>query len=80
LFRRNEEFDASGDTRLASDQAVSLEGDNHLVNRRWADLEVALHVGFGWGAAEHARVGVDEGEVLALLFGEPLVCGAASGA
>ena len=77
---RNEELDASGDARLASDQAVSFEGDDHLVNRGWADAEVALHVGFGGGAPEHVRVDVNEGEVLALLFGEALRAGSASGA
>ena len=43
-------------------------------------LEMALHVGFGGRAAEHARIGVDEGQVLALLFGEAWRAGAASGA
>ena len=76
----NEDFDASGDAGLASYQAVSFEGEDHLVDRRWADAEVALHVGFGRGAAEHVRIGVDEGEVLALLFGEALIAGAAGGA
>ena len=32
--------------------------------------KVALHVGFGRRAPEHVRVGVDEGQILALLFGE----------
>jgi len=65
---------------LTSDKTGSFEGDEHLVNRRWADLEVAPHVGFGGGAPEHVRVGVNEGEVLALLFGEALRAGAAGGA
>lgn len=77
---RDEDFDASGNAGLASYQAVSFEGEDHLVHRRWADLEVALHVGFSWGAPEHVRISVDEGEVLALLFGEALIAGAASGA
>lgn len=38
---------------------------------RWrGDLKVALDVGLGWRVAEHVRIGVDESEVLALLFGE----------
>ena len=77
---RNEEFDASGDARLTSDKTGSFEGDYHLMNRGRANLEVALHVGFGRGAAEHVRVGVNKGEVLALLFGEALRAGSASGA
>ena len=37
---------------------------------RRADLEMALHIGLGGGPAMDARVGIDEGEVLALLIGE----------
>ena len=74
----NEEFDASGDAGLAADQAGSFEGEDHLVDRGWADAEMALHVGFGGWASEHVRIGVDEGQILALLFGEALVAGAAS--
>ena len=33
---------------------------------RWRDLEVSLHVGFGWGAAIDLHIGVDESQVLAL--------------
>jgi len=36
---------------------------------------VALDVGFGRGAPKHVRIGVDEGQVLALLFGEAAVDG-----
>lgn len=53
-------MDASGDTGLTADETVSFERHDHLVHRGRADLEVALHIG----------VGVDEGQVLALLFGE----------
>ena len=80
MFWRNDELDASGDAGLTSDKTGSFEGDDHLVNGGWADLEVALHVGFGRRAAEHSQVCVDEGQVLALLFGETLFAGAASGA
>jgi hypothetical protein len=31
---------------------------------------MALHVGFGRGAAMDARIGIDEGQVLALSVGE----------
>jgi len=67
-------------TLLTPDQTCSFEGDDHLVNGWRCDLEVALHVGFGGGAAEHVRVCIDEGEVLALLFGEALIVGTACGA
>ncbi len=69
----NEEFDASSDTWLPANEAGAFECNNHLMDRRRADLEVALHVGFGRGAPEHVRIGVDEGQILALLFGEALV-------
>jgi len=47
-----------------------------LVDRGRADTEVALHVGFGGRASEDARIGVDEGQVLALLFCKTLPPGA----
>jgi len=72
---RHEEFDASSDTGLTSDQSISFEGDDHLVDRRRADAKVALHVGFGWRTAEHVRIDVNESEILALLVGEALPAG-----
>ena len=56
-----------GDAGLASDQACAFEGEHHLVDGRRGDAEVALHVGFGRRPPMHARVGVDEGQILALL-------------
>jgi hypothetical protein len=41
---------------LSADEARPFEGQHHLVNRRWADAEVFLHVGFGRRAAVQARV------------------------
>jgi hypothetical protein len=38
------------------------------MDRRRADAEVALKVGFGRRPAEHLRVGVDESEILPLLW------------
>ena len=67
---RHEDFDASGDAWLTANKGVSFERDDHLVDRRWTDAEVVLQVCFGWWPSEHARVGVDESEVVALLFGE----------
>src|SRR4051812_15478874 len=40
------------------------------MDRRGADAEVALQVGLGRRPAMDPRVGVDEGQVLALLVGE----------
>ena len=62
----------AGTPEQPPNQAISFEGKDHLVDRGWADAEVALHVGFGGRASEHARIGVDEGQILALLFGEAL--------
>jgi transposase len=70
---RDEEFDASGRTGLAADKAISFECDDHLMDGRGADAEMALEVGFGRRASEHVRIGVDEGQVLALLVGKALV-------
>ena len=80
VLRRNEDFDASGDAGLTPNQAITFERDDHLVDRGRADLKVALHVGLGGWASEHVRVGVDESQVVALLFGEALSTEAASGA
>jgi hypothetical protein len=55
---------------LTSDEAVPFEGDDHLVDRRRADAEMALNVGFGGRLCEHVRVGMDESEVMPLLLGE----------
>ena len=77
-MRSNEDFDASGDTRLTANKAGAFEGENHLVNGGWADAEMTLHVGFGGSAPEDVRVGVDEGQILALLVSE--CCAAARGA
>ncbi|WP_269434429.1 hypothetical protein [Vineibacter terrae] len=40
---------------------------------------MALHVGFGRSLVEHAGVDMDEGQILALLFGEAMRAGAARG-
>jgi len=52
---------------LPFDEACPFEGQHHLVNGRWADPEVFLHVGFGWRPAVQAGVEVDERQILALL-------------
>ena len=73
-------MDASGDAGLTANKTISFERHDHLVDRRRADLKVALHIGLGGRASEHVRIGVDESQVLALLFGETLSAEAASGA
>lgn len=59
-----------GNTGLTTNESVSFEGDDHLVDRRRADAEMALHVGFGGWATEHVRVGVDKSQVVSLLLRE----------
>ena len=73
-------MDASGDAGLTPNEAISFECHDHLVDRGRADLKVALHIGLGGRTPEHVRIGVDESQVLALLFGEALSREAASGA
>ena len=70
MLRWHEHLDAAWDAGLAVDEAGAFEGEDHLVDGRRGDAEVALHVGFGGRPPVHARVGVDEGEILALLVGE----------
>jgi hypothetical protein len=62
---------------LTTDEAGTLEGDDHLVNGRGTNPEVALHIGFGGWTLEYVRIDIDEGQILALLFGESLPAGAA---
>ena len=79
-MRWDEDFDASGDAWLSAEETGALEAENHLMDGRRCDAEVALHVGFGGSPAEDARVDIDEGQVVALLFGEAMPAGAARGA
>ena len=73
----DEDIDASGDAWLSADEAVAFEAENHLMDRGRTDVEVALHVSLGRGLVEHARIYVDKGQILALLFGEAMRAGAA---
>jgi hypothetical protein len=70
VLRIDEKVDASGAAGLAADEAGAFQGEDHLVDGRRRDAEVPLHVGFGRGPAEDAAIGMDEGQILALLFGE----------
>ncbi len=69
-MRREEEVDAPGDAWLSSDEAVAFEAEDHLMDRRGADAEVSLHVGFRGGLTEHALIDADEGQIVALRYGE----------
>lgn len=72
-------MDASCDAGLTANETISFERHDHLVDRGRADLKVALHVGLGGWTPEHVRIGVDESQVVALLFGKALSAEAASG-
>jgi hypothetical protein len=65
-FFINEYFNTAGDARLSPDEASAFEREHHLVGGRWADSEVALHIGFGRWPAVQARVCVDKRQILAL--------------
>ncbi len=71
----HKELDASGKAGLTSNETVSFKGDDHLMNRRRTDLEMTLDVCFGRWTPKHVRIGIDEGQVLALLLGEGAVFG-----
>ena len=72
FLRWDEDFDASGDAWLSAEEAGALEAENHLMDGRRGDAEVALHIGFGRSSSEHTGIDVDEGQVVALFFGEAL--------
>ena len=76
----DEDVDTSSDARLSADEAIAFETDHHLMNRRGSDAEMTLHVGFGRGLAEDARIDVDEGQIVALFFSEATRAGAARSA
>src|SRR3954467_10269502 len=58
---------------VAPDESGASQRERHLVHAGRRHPEMALHVGLGWGATMHARVGVDEGQGLALLIREARV-------
>ena len=65
---------------MPTDESVAFEAEDHLVDRRRGDAEMALQIGFGRSLTEHVPIDVDEGQILALLFSEALSAEAASGA
>ena len=69
-MRWDEDVDASGDAWLSADESVPFEAENHLMDRRRGDAEMALHVGFGRSLTEHALVDADESQIVALLVCE----------
>ena len=53
MFWCHEELNAPRRVGLAADQAISFERHDHLMDRGWADAEMALHIGLGRRASEH---------------------------
>jgi hypothetical protein len=72
-FRGDQHLDASRPPRLTADQAGVFQGQDHLVHGGRSDLEMALHVDLGRGAALNACVGIDEGQLLALPVSKALL-------
>ena len=70
IFGFDQEVDAACGAGFSADEALTFEGEDHLVDRRRADTEMVLQIGLGGRSAEDAGIGVDEGKILALLFGE----------
>ena len=70
MFRLNEQFDAAGDARVTPDRPATFQCEHHLMGGGRSNVEVALDVGLGGRAAEDAAIGMDEGQILALLGGE----------
>ena len=69
-FRIDAEADASSGARRSADEALAFESKHHLMDGRGSDGEEPLHVGLGGRSSHHQRIGVDESQVLTLLFGE----------
>ena len=66
----DEQLDTACDARGTANEPGLGEGQDHLVDGGRRDAEVALEVRFRGRAAHDHRVGVNEGQVLALLLGE----------
>ena len=55
----------------AFDKSGTVEIENHLVNTWRGNLEESPHISLGRRSPEHLRIGMDEGQVLALLYNGP---------
>jgi hypothetical protein len=80
LLEQRGALEASGDAGLPPDKTGAFEGDDHLVNRGWAEAEAARSISAS--AGEHQAMYewvLNEGGT-SLAFGEDLRAGSASGA
>ena len=55
---------------FSGDPSFAFEGEHHLMDGGWSDSEEALDVGLSGWAAHDEQIGMNEGQVLALLVGE----------
>lgn len=69
-FWVDKETDTASAAWFAADEAFALEGEHHLMDGGRSDGEEALDVGFGGRPSEGERIGMNKGQVLALLVGE----------
>ena len=69
-FGSDKDFDAARNAGLPPDQPSSFESEHHLVDRGRTDAKVPLEIGFGGRSAEDARIGIDERQILTLLWRE----------
>jgi len=74
VIRRDQESDGPCHPGSARDETLGLQGQNHLMHRRWCNLEVSLHVGLRRRASVELGVIENEREVPTLLWGKALVC------
>ena len=70
MFSGDQDLDASGCAGPSLNESVPFEREDHLVDGRRGDREVALQIRFGRWAPLDPGIRVDEGEVLALLLRE----------
>ena len=66
----DDHLDAARHSWLTADQAFAFEGEDHLVDGRRADLEVALDLGFGGRTAGHFGISVDKRQIFSLPGGK----------
>ena len=65
-----EKSDATRHAWLPFDQPGAMQCKDHLVDRRWRDLEVALEIGLRRRSSMDGGISMDEGQILALLLGK----------
>ena len=73
-FWVDKEADAASAAWFAADEAFALEGEHHLMDGGRSDGEEAPDVGLSGRPSEGKRIGMNKGQVLALLVGEFLNC------